>query len=131
MLNELEWPTLEDRREQASLAFCHKIHSGNVAIENNKYLTPAPRLRQIRASHELQYTRYLIYSDALKYSFPCTIPVWNALPAFVISVESTEESPLFRLQSQRYAFLYASDILFVNSFKLSSSTAHNHIIMIV
>ena len=61
MLNELEWPTLEDRREQASLAFFHKIHSGTVAIEKNKYLTPAPRLRQTRASHELQYTRYLIY----------------------------------------------------------------------
>ena len=49
MLNELDWPTLEDRREQASLAFFHKIHSGNVAIERNKYLTPVPRLRQTRA----------------------------------------------------------------------------------
>ena len=36
MLNELERPTLEDRREQASLAFFHKIHSGTVAIERNK-----------------------------------------------------------------------------------------------
>ena len=52
MLNELEWPTLEDRREQASLAFFHKIHSGTVAIEKNKYLIPAPRLRQTKASHE-------------------------------------------------------------------------------
>ena len=51
MLTELEWPTLEDRREQASLAFFHKIHSGTVAIEGNKYLTPASRW----ASHELQY----------------------------------------------------------------------------
>ena len=92
MLNELEWPTLEDRREQASLAFFHKIHSGTVAIERNKYLTPAHRLRQTRASHELQYTRYLTYSDALQYPFfPRTIPVWNTLPASVVSVESTEE----------------------------------------
>ena len=92
ILNELEWPTLEDWREQASLAFVHKINSGTVAIEKNKYLTPVPRLRQTRASHELQYTRNLTYSDALKYSFfPHTIPVWNALPASVVSVESTEE----------------------------------------
>ena len=56
MLNELEWPALEDRREQASLASFHKIHSGTVAIEKNKYLTSAPRLRQTRAFHDLQYT---------------------------------------------------------------------------
>ena len=91
MLNEIEWPTLEDRREQASLAFFHKIHSGTVAIERNKYFTPAPKLRQTRTSYELQYTRYLTYSGALRYSFfPRTIPVWNALPASVVSVESTE-----------------------------------------
>ena len=106
MLNELEWPTLEDWREQASLAFFHKIYSDTVAIETNKYLTSAPRLRQTRASHELQYTRYVTYSDALKYSFfSRTIPVWNALLASVLSIEPTEElSLLFRLQSQRYVF---------------------------
>ena len=88
MLNELEWPILEDRREQTSLAFFYKIHSGTVAIERNRYLTPALKLRQIRASHELQYTRYLTYSaDALKHSFfPRTIPVWNALPEVCVLV---------------------------------------------
>ena len=92
MLNELEWPTLEDQREQASIAFFHKINSGTVAIERNKYLTPVPRLRQTRAPHELQYTRYLTYYDALKHSsFPRTFPVWNVLPASVVSAESTEE----------------------------------------
>ena len=35
MLNELEWPNLEDRREQASLAF-HKILSVSVAIDRKK-----------------------------------------------------------------------------------------------
>ena len=95
MLNELEWPTLEDRREQASLAFFHKIHSGTVAIERNTYLTPAPRL--------WQYTRYLTFSDALKTSFPRTIPVCNALLAYFVSIERSS-SLLFRLQSQRCAF---------------------------
>ena len=55
MLNELEWPTLEDRRKQASLAFFHKIRTGTVAIERNKYLTPAPTLRQTKASHKIPY----------------------------------------------------------------------------
>ena len=83
MLDELEWPTLEARKEQSSLTFFFKIHSGTVALDKDKYLTPAPNIRRTRASHESQYTRYtLAYSDALKDSFfPRTIPMWNSLPS--------------------------------------------------
>ena len=71
MLDELEWPSLETRREQSSLTFFYKIHSGTVSLDKYKYLTPAQNLRGTRASHESQYTRYLAYSDALKnYLFP-------------------------------------------------------------
>lgn len=92
MLDELEWPTLEARREQSSLVFFHKIHTGLVDIDKTKYLTPAPRLRQTRASHDLQYSRYQTYTDALKHSFfPRTIPLWNGLPSSVASAETTEQ----------------------------------------
>ena len=75
MLDDLEWPSLETRREQSSLTFFYKIHSGTVDLDKDKYLTPAPNLRRTRASHESQYTRYFAYSDALKNSFlPRTIP---------------------------------------------------------
>ena len=87
-----------DHQEQASLAFFHKVHSG--IIERNKYLTLAPRLRQTRVSHELQYTRYLTYSDALKYTSPLPptppIPIWNALPASVASVDCVESMEEFK-----------------------------------
>ena len=69
MLGELEWPSLETCREQSSLTFFYKIHSGTVSLDKEKYLTPAPNLRRTRASHESQNTRYLAYSDALKNSF--------------------------------------------------------------
>ena len=69
MLDDLEWPSLETRREQSSLTFFYKIHSGTVSLDKDKYLTPAPNLRRTRASHESQYTRYFAYSDALKNSF--------------------------------------------------------------
>ena len=59
MLDELELPSLETRREQSSLTFFYKIHSGTVSLDKNKYLTPAPNLRRTRASHESQYTRYV------------------------------------------------------------------------
>ena len=92
MLDDLEWPSLETRREQSSLTFFYKIHSGTVDLDKDKYLTPAPNLRRTRASHESQYTRYFAYSDALKNSFfPRTIPMWNSLPSSVVSSKTIEE----------------------------------------
>ena len=45
MLDELEWPYLQSRRERSSLTFFYKIHSGTVSLDKDKYLTPAPNLR--------------------------------------------------------------------------------------
>ena len=69
MLDELEWPSLEDHRVKSSLTFFYKIHSGTVSLDKDRYLTPAHNLRSTRASHDSQYTRYMAYSDALKNSF--------------------------------------------------------------
>ena len=92
MLDELEWPSLEARREQSSLTFFYKIHSSTVSLDKDKYLTPAPNLKSTRAAHDSQYTRYFAYSDALKNSFfPRTIPLWNSLPSSVVSSKTTEE----------------------------------------
>ena len=92
MLDELERPSLEDRRVKSSLTFFYKIHSVTVSLDNDRYLTPAPNLRSTRASHDSQYTRYMAYSDALKNSFfPRTIPLWNSLPSSVVSSKTAEE----------------------------------------
>ena len=40
MLDELEWPSLEARRDESSLLLFHKNHCGAVSIEKNKYMTP-------------------------------------------------------------------------------------------
>ena len=80
MLDELEWQSLEARREQSSLTFFYKIQPGTVSLDKDKYLTRAPNIRRTRASHESQYNIYLAYIKALKNSlFPGTIPVWNSL----------------------------------------------------
>ena len=39
MLNDLDWPSLEDRRLKSSLTFFYKIHSGTVSLDKDKYLT--------------------------------------------------------------------------------------------
>ena len=54
----LQWPTLEARMEQSSLAFWHKIHIGVGDTDKVKYLTPAPALRQTTALRDFQYRRY-------------------------------------------------------------------------
>ena len=92
MLDELEWPSLEARRDQSSLLLFHKIHSGAVSIEKDKYLTPARSLKSTRSSHSAQYCRYQTYSDALKNSFfPRTIPQWNSLSPSAVNSQTAEE----------------------------------------
>ena len=66
MLDVLEWPSLEARRDQSSLFLFHKIHCGAVFIEKDKYMTPAHRLKTTISSHSAQYRRHQTYNDALK-----------------------------------------------------------------
>ena len=92
MLDQLDWPSLEARRDWSSLLLFHKIHSGAVSIEKGKYLTPAHSLKATGASHSAQYCRYQTYSDALKNSFfPCTISQLNGLSPSVVDSQTTEE----------------------------------------
>ena len=86
MLDELEWPSLEARRDRSSLLLFHKIHSGAVSIEKDKYLTPA---HSLKSSHRVQYCRYQTYSDAQKN--PRTITQWNSLSSSVVDSLTTEE----------------------------------------
>ena len=92
MLEELEWPSLEARRDQSSLLPFHKIHCGAVSIEKDKSMTPAHSLKTTRSSHSAQYRRHQTYSDVLKNSFCSrTIPHWNSLSPSVANTQSTEE----------------------------------------
>ena len=119
MLDKFEWLSLGARREQSSLTFFHKIHSGTVSLNKDKYMTPAPNIRRTRASHESQYTRYLAYSGAPKNPFfprtiPASLPLWSHLrPLRSLRL-------LYRLTVQRFAFLHASALLLVNSFNSPS-----------
>ena len=92
MLDELEWPSLEARRDRSSLLLFHKIQCGAGSVYKDKYLTPAHSLKSTRSSHNAQYCRYQTYSDALKNSFsPRTIPQWNSLSHLVVYFQTTEE----------------------------------------
>ena len=49
MLDELEWSSLEARRERFSMFLFHKIHCGAVSIGKDKYLAPAYSLNTTRS----------------------------------------------------------------------------------
>ena len=92
MLDELEWPSLEARRDRSSLLLFIRYILVPVSIEKDKYLTPAHSLKSTRATHSAQYCRYQKYSDALKNSFfPRTIPQWNGISPSVVNSQTTEE----------------------------------------
>ena len=109
MLDELEWPSLEARREQSSLTFFYKIHSGTVSLDKDKYLTPASNLQRTRASHDSQYTRYFAYSESV---MPLRIRSFPGLfhCGIVLLLRWSPPRPLrclkdsFRLLVQRYVF---------------------------
>ena len=117
MLDELEWPSLETRRDRSSLLLFHKIHSGAVSIEKDKYLTPAHSLKSTRSSHSAQYCRYKTYSDALKNSFfPWTITQWNSLSPSVVNSQITEEfRALLILSKTQPKDLFCFFVLFFSS----------------
>ena len=92
MLDELEWPSLEVRRDRSFLLLFHKIHSGAVSIEKDKYLTPARSLKSTRSSHSAQYCRYqTIQRCPEELFFPPTIPQWNSLSPSVVNSQTAEE----------------------------------------
>ena len=62
MLDELEWPSLEARRDQSSLLLFHKIRCGAVPNEKDKYMIPAHSFKTTRSSHCAQYHRHQTYS---------------------------------------------------------------------
>ena len=78
--------------DRPTLLLFHKIHSGAVSIQKDKYLAPAHCLKSISALHSANYCRYQTYSCALKNSFfPRTIPQWNGFPPSVVKSQTIEE----------------------------------------
>ena len=88
LLQELEWPTLEERRSHARLALMYKVVNELVDIPSDPYLTPVTR-QGIRRNNSNQYQqphcRINIYKNSY---FPRTIAEWNNLPDSTIQANT-------------------------------------------
>ena len=101
MLDELQWPKLEDRRRTARLSMMYKIHHNLACAQNIRDQLQYLPARQ-RRGHDEQFTLPYSKTQYLQDSFlRTTIKQWNSLPqetieasthdAFVAMVSRVEE----------------------------------------
>ena len=91
MLDELQWPKLQERRQQVALTFCYKIHNNLVIIDKNRFLSEAGRGNRSTRSHPFQYYHPNAYTDGLNFSFfPRTIATSNGLTTEAVSAETVD-----------------------------------------
>jgi hypothetical protein len=87
MLNHLQLPTLEHRRNLNRITMLYKITNNLIAVDPKLYLTPQPSL-STRNNNPLQSTRTNYY----KYSFfPHAVVLWNSLPYTVVNAGSLDQ----------------------------------------
>ena len=80
MLDDLEWPPLQQRRAESRLALFHCIVNGTVDIDS-AVLMEESRCPS-RKANKVQYMRHSSKKDCYKYSFvPRSIVQWNNINA--------------------------------------------------
>ena len=83
LLEELKWPSLEQRRKQTRLINLYKIVKGTLAVEIPNYFRQ--KERQKRNYHLLKFINAGYRTNVYIYSFfPRCIKEWNDLPETII-----------------------------------------------
>ena len=81
MLQQLQWPTLQERRAQAKVTMMYRIVYQLVDVPTT-YLIPISSIRGHGLNYLVPYARTQIYQRSF---FPDTIRLWNSLPQSVVS----------------------------------------------
>ena len=89
MLQDLNWPTLQQRRLRTRLIFFYKIIHNLVAIYPTDLLHPQDS--RTRHSNPHGFQQIHTSKDTYKFSFyPRTIVQWNMLPAHLVSIDKLD-----------------------------------------
>ena len=81
MLNHLNWPTLECRRNQAKLHMFYKIINNIISISHDHLIQSSTTTR----GHSMRYIQLAARTNTYSYSFfPSTIRLWNSLPKEIV-----------------------------------------------
>ena len=88
MINHLNWESLEDRHDKASLHTFYKMFNNLTTIPYIQYVQLST-VTSIRYSHPFKLMPMLAKKNPLKYSFLSrTIPLWNQLPQDLVNSNS-------------------------------------------
>ena len=102
MLQDLNWPTLQYRRQRARLSLFYKSLHNLIVLEIPPYYIPNNHLSRLRIHHQLSYIHPYARTNIYKYSFfPRTISEWNSLPTEIIL-----STTLSAFQSQLDSYLH-------------------------
>ena len=92
MINHLNWESLEDRRNKASLHTFYKMFNNLTTIPYIQYVQLST-VTSTRYSHPFKLIPMLAKKNPLKYSFlPRTIPLWNQLPQDLVNSNSLKQT---------------------------------------
>ena len=90
LIDELRWPSLQDRRRTARLTMLYKIRHDMVCMSSLKEKMEPAVARQ-RRGHDSQYTLPRCRTQYLQQSFlPRTIKDWNNLPQSVVEATTID-----------------------------------------
>jgi hypothetical protein len=89
MLEDLKWPTLEERRQRARLVLMYKIVNGLVKIDATDRLVQPSRLSRNMGQHSFQIPpcNTIIWKESI---YPKTTRDWKALPTDTDTAKSLE-----------------------------------------
>ena len=106
MLQQLQWPTLEERRKKARLFLFYKAKNNLIALQIPSYYRT--RQDETRLHHQSSFVcPYIRTSPHMNSFYPITIKEWNALPTNII----TSNSLIFKATFSFFFFLGVSAVL--------------------
>ena len=95
MLRELQWTSLQQRREDSRLVMMYKIHNSLAHIAAQDYIVPVLQ-QSTRSLHCESYLVPRSRTESHRQSFfPRTVRDWNSLPSFTVTASSVDA---FRLR---------------------------------
>ena len=93
LLNDLDWPSLQNRRQTARLTLFHKITHDEVDIDLPDYIVK--KNRSLRHYHQNKFIELQSNTEAYRNSFYCkTIRDWNSLPNNILDIDNSRKFKL-------------------------------------
>lgn len=89
MLQQLDWTTLEQRREDYRLVMLYKLHNNLVALDTAPYINPITRPTRTAHAHSYQVPRSRTEQHKQSF-FPRTVRNWNDLPSGTVCATSVD-----------------------------------------